>query len=303
MDYNHKKELGFICLGRMGLNMSTQLAEKGYRVIGVDPNPAVKSIATAVGIEVVDDYLAMVGSLTDSKLVWLMVPSAFVDNVLTELIPLLNAGDTVIDGGNSFYQDSLRRHQLLQEKGINFLDVGVSGGMSGARNGASLMIGGNQELFNQHEHIFSTLAAANGYARVGNAGAGHFVKMVHNGIEYGMMGAVAEGINVLHENSEKFGIDIKEVFKPYEHESIITSKLVTWLRQAFDDGQIELLKGEVPAGETESEMEHITTISDVRILKAALEQRRSTRVNESYTGKLIAAMRNQFGGHKTIAKE
>ncbi|MEY3784578.1 MAG: 6-phosphogluconate dehydrogenase-like protein [Candidatus Parcubacteria bacterium] len=300
---NQKKELGFIGLGRMGFNMSTQLAEKGYRVVGVDSNSEVKSAALNVGIEVVADYQEMINALTAAKVIWLMVPSKFVDDVLNEIIPLVNAGDTIIDGGNSFYQDSLRRHKLLAEKEINFLDVGVSGGMSGARFGASLMIGGSQELFNQHEHIFSSLAAADGYARVGNAGAGHFVKMVHNGIEYGMMGAVAEGINVLHENSEKFGIDIKEVFKPYEHESIITSKLVTWLRQAYDDGQIDLLKGEVPTGETEFEMEHITTIADVKILTAALEQRKATRVQESYIGKLIAAMRNQFGGHKTIAKE
>ncbi len=297
-----KNELGFSSLGRMGFNMSTRLVEKGFRVVGVDPNIEVKAAALDAGIEIAANYKKMLDSFTGNRLVWLMVPSALIDGVLNELIPYLKNGDVVIDGGNSFYQDSIRRHKLLNDKGIGFLDVGISGGITGARNGASIMVGGEQDLFNQLEHLFIALAADNGYARVGNAGAGHFVKMIHNGIEYGMMGAVAEGMAVLHDYSDQFGIDINEVFKPYEHESIITSKLISWLRQAYDDGQIDLLKGEVPAGETESEMEHITTIGDVKILKAALAQRRETRVNESYLGKLIAAMRNQFGGHKTINK-
>jgi len=303
MNSDNTKEIGFIGLGRMGFNMSTHLVEKGFRVIGVDPNTEIKASALDAGIEVANDYQDMINKLPVTKVIWLMVPSALVDMVLVELIPLLNAGDTVIDGGNSFYQNSLRRHKLLNEKKINFLDVGVSGGVVGARYGASLMIGGNTELFKKYEYLFAALAAENGYARVGNEGAGHFVKMVHNGIEYGMMGAVAEGMNVLHEHEGELGIDIREVFKPYEHESIITSKLVSWLRKAYEDGQIETLKGEVPTGETEAEMEFITTISDVKVLEAALAQRRATRVEESYIGKLLSAMRYQFGGHKTIAKK
>lgn len=165
------------------------------------------------------------------------------------------------------------------------------------------MVGSEIEVFQKHEHIYEALAAKNGYARVGGPGAGHFVKMVHNGIEYGMMGAIAEGVTVLHEQQEQFGIDMGEVMKPYEHESIISSKLISWLRQAYDDGQIELIKGEVPTGETESEMEYITTIGDVKVLQAALEQRKATREHPSYLGKLLAAMRNQFGGHAVISKK
>lgn len=298
-----KKELGFIGLGRMGLNMVTLLVEKGYRVVGVDPNEEACAAARAAGVEVADSYADMVGALSSDRLIWVMVPSTFVDDVLHELTSLLTAGDTVIDGGNSFYQDSLRRHQAFKEKELLFLDTGTSGGMSGARYGASIMVGGNVEVFQKHEHVYQALAADDGYARVGGPGAGHFVKMVHNGIEYGMMGAIAEGITVLHEHEDEFGIDLKEVFKPYEHESIISSKLVSWLKEAYEEGQIERIAGEVPTGETESEMEHITTIGDVKVLKAALLQRKETRENPSYLGKLVAAMRNQFGGHAVIKKD
>lgn len=298
-----KKELGFIGLGRMGLNMATLLVEKGYRVVGVDPNEAARATARSAGIEVVETSADMVAALPADRLVWIMVPSTFVDSVLDALTPHLIAGDTIIDGGNSFYQDSLRRYKTLKEKELHFLDTGTSGGMTGARHGASIMVGGDAEVFAKHEHVYEALAAPGGYARVGDAGAGHFVKMVHNGIEYGMMGAIAEGVTVLHEHEEQFGIDLKAVFKPYEHESIISSKLVSWLREAYEEGQIELIKGEVPTGETESEMEHVTTIADVKVLKAALEQRKQTRENPSYLGTLVAAMRNQFGGHTVITKE
>lgn len=297
-----KNEIGFVGLGRMGLNMVSLLIEKQYRVIGVDPSEEAKKYAKEAGVEVSENYQAMIFALAIPRVVWIMVPSAFVDGVIDEIAPLLHVGDTIIDGGNSFYQDSLRRHTALEEKGFNFLDCGTSGGMQGARHGSSLMIGGKQDVFAIHEHIFKALAAENGYARVGNEGAGHFVKMIHNGIEYGMMGAIAEGVSVLHAHEEQFGINLKEVFKPYEHESIIASKLVTWLHQAYDAGQIDAIKGKVPRGETESEMEHITTIGDVKVLRAALDQRQATRENESYLGKLIAAMRNQFGGHKVIDK-
>jgi len=298
-----KKEIGFIGLGRMGINMVTLLVEKGYRVVGSDPSSEAREAAAAVGVEIVSNYAEMAAALSSQKTVWVMVPSKYVDAVLEELLPHLNPGDTIIDGGNSFYQDSLRRHKALKEKGLKFLDVGTSGGMEGARHGASIMVGGLPEVFAPVEHIFAALATSGGYARVGNEGAGHFVKMIHNGIEYGMMGAIAEGVSVLHEHEAEFGIDLKEVFKPYEHESIITSKLVTWLRTAYDEGQIELIKGEVPQGETEFEMEHITTLGEVKVLEAALAQRKQTRKQESYLGKLVAAMRNQFGGHKVISRE
>lgn len=296
-------ELGFAGLGRMGLNMALLLKEKGYRVVGYNRSEEPRKAAAEAGIEAVASLSEMVAALAEPRTVWLMVSSSAVDTVLEELVPMLAEGDTIIDGGNSFYKDSIRRHAMLREKGILFLDCGTSGGMEGARHGASIMVGGPLATFAQHEHIFKALAAENGYARVGNEGAGHFVKMVHNGIEYGMMGAIAEGMTVLHEHEAQFDIKLHDVLKPYEHESIITSKLVSWLREAYDEGQIDAIKGVVPQGETEAEMEHITTIGDVKVLEAALLQRKQTREQESYLGKLVAAMRNQFGGHKVIGKE
>lgn len=287
----------------MGLNMTMHLVEEGYRVVGYNRSDSPKGEAEKAGIEVVPSLPELVSALPSPRVVWLMVSSSAVDTVLQELIPLLTSGDTVIDGGNSFYKESIRRHTELKEKDIDFLDCGTSGGMQGARQGASIMVGGKADVFAMHEHIFKALAAQDGYARVGNEGAGHFVKMVHNGIEYGMMGAIAEGMTVLHEHEAEFGIDLKAVLRPYEHESIITSKLVSWLREAYEEGQIDAIKGEVPQGETEFEMEHITTIGDVKVLEAALAQRKQTRKQESYLGKLVAAMRNQFGGHKVIARE
>ncbi len=298
-----KKQLGFIGLGRMGLNMAARLVEQGYEVVGVDPSDEARVRARAAGIQVVDSYEDMVTVLKDTRLVWVMVPSRLVDTVLEKLMPLLAPGETIIDGGNSFYQDSLRRHKVMAEKGLNFLDCGTSGGLEGARYGASLMVGGLESVFTANEHIFKALATENGYARVGNAGAGHFVKMVHNGIEYGMMGAIAEGVTVLHEHKEQFGIDLAEVFKPFEHESVISSKLVTWLREAYAEGKVDAIAGTVPTGETESEMEHITTIGEVKVLEAALAQRKATRENPSYLGQLVAAMRNQFGGHSILPKK
>jgi 6-phosphogluconate dehydrogenase len=294
------KNIGFIGLGRMGLPMTLHLVEQGYHVVGYNRGEEPRQAAAAAGVDVVSNLPELVSKLQTPRVVWLMVSSSAVDTVLDELTPLLAPGDTIIDGGNSFYQDSLRRHSDLSAKNLNFLDCGTSGGLHGARHGASLMVGGDPELFSTHEHLFRALAAPHGYARVGTAGAGHFVKMVHNGIEYGMMGAIAEGMSVLHDHRDRFGIELREVLKPYEHESIITSKLVTWLREAYDQGQIERISGEVPRGETETEMEHITTLSEVRVLEAALAQRKQSREKPSYLGKLVAAMRNQFGGHSVV---
>ena len=297
------KELGFVGLGRMGMNMAAHLVESGYRVVGYNRSQEPREEAGSLGVETVDTLTELTGALSTPRVIWLMVSSSAVDTVLEELVPLLKPGDTVIDGGNSFYQDSIRRHQELADQEISYLDCGTSGGMDGARHGAAIMVGGNKTVFEQQEHIFRTLATKDGYARVGKAGAGHFVKMIHNGIEYGMMGAIAEGMTVLKQNEETFDFDLRAALRVYEHESIISSKLVSWLGAAYDQGQIDLIKGEVPRGETESEMEHILTLGEVKVLKAALEQRRATRERESYLGKLVAAMRNQFGGHKVINNE
>lgn len=299
------KELIFIGLGRMGAAMTEHLVEQGYTVYGFDVSEEARQAAAATGVTVYDDLTATVSAMSGRKVVWSMIHNHYVDDLLTELQPLLTTDDIIIDGGNTFFKDTLRRAADAHEHNFHYFDCGTSGGMEGARHGASLMIGGPASVFGDIEHIFAALAAPNAYARVGNSGAGHFVKMVHNSIEYGMMGAIAEGMHLVESQKDTLGIEIKEVLKPYEHNSIITSSLVSWLVSAYQtDGYLEQIAGEVPAGDTEMEMEYIIQEHGraMPVLQAALEQRKATRDTPSRTGTLISAMRNQFGGHKTIKK-
>jgi 6-phosphogluconate dehydrogenase len=241
--------------------------------------------------------------MSDRKVVWMMVPSKFVDEVLAEVTTELNKNDIIIDGGNTFFKETLARAEATKAKGIHYVDCGTSGGVEGARHGASLMVGGNAAVVSEIEHIFTTLAAPGGYGHVGKSGAGHFVKMVHNGIEYGMMGAIAEGVNFIESEQPALEINVRTALKPYENGSIISSNLMSWLADSFTTpGYLEQIAGEVPAGETEMEMEYIIEQSKSPVLNAALEQRKATREAPSRTGTFISAMRNQFGGHKTIKK-
>ena len=298
------KEIVFIGLGRMGATMAANLISQTYVVHGFDVNEQARKKATNDGIKTCDTIADTINSMTGQKIVWLMVPSKFVEDVLDEVHPQLSPGDIIIDGGNSFFRDTLRRSRELSQKKIIYVDCGTSGGVEGARNGASLMVGADKETFDSIEHIFKTLATENGYARVGDTGAGHFVKMVHNGIEYGMMGAIAEGMNLIESEESELNINVMETLKPYENGSIVTSNLMSWLADSYQtDGYLDQIAGEVPVGETEMEMEYITkTYKDTPILDAALKQRKETRINSSRVGTLISAMRNQFGGHKVLKK-
>lgn len=299
-----QKELIFIGLGRMGRGMAEHLSENGFIVHGFDVSEEMRAEADEVGITVSNSLNEAIGAMSGRKIVWLMVPSKFVDSVIDEVIPKLSPRDIVIDGGNSFFKDTLRRGKMLTEKEIHFVDCGTSGGTRGARHGASLMVGGPDEVVKEIEHIFHTLAAPDAYAHLGKTGAGHFVKMVHNGIEYGMMGALAEGMSYIEDHQTEFDIRIKDVFKPYQHGSVIESSLVNWLADSYmTEGYLENIAGEVPRGETEEEMEFIITAKKTPILEAAVEQRKATRGNPTRIGTLLSAMRNQFGGHKTIEKK
>jgi len=299
-----KKEITFIGLGRMGAAMVTLLSEKGYQVHGYDPSQTARTNATDAGIQVYQTLEDAVHTLDMPRTVWLMVPAKYVDDVIQQLLPILTKGDTIIDGGNSFFKDTLRRENELADSGINYIDCGTSGGVEGARNGASLMVGGEQNIVEEHAHLFKDLATENGYGHVGESGAGHFVKMVHNGIEYGMMGAIAEGLNVLHEHKAGLNLDIIKTLNPYQNGSIIESNLMNWVSEAYhQDGYLAKIAGEVPKGETEMEMEYLISNENVLILEAALAQRKATRKEPSFIGTLISAMRNQFGGHKIINKK
>jgi 6-phosphogluconate dehydrogenase len=297
------KQIAFIGLGRMGAAMAAHLAEQAYDVHGYDANEEARDTAQQAGIQVHKTLEDTINALTGPRLVWMMVPSKYVDDVLQQLTPLLVEDDTIVDGGNSFFKDTVNRHHNLAGSKIHYIDCGTSGGVEGARNGASLMVGGTKETVKRFEHIFKDLALESGYGHVGETGAGHFVKMVHNGIEYGMMGAIAEGINVLHEHKEGLAINITEALEPYQHGSIITSNLMNWLADAYKtEGYLEKIAGEVPTGETEMEMQYLINHENVRVLDAAVLQRKLTRLDPSFIGTLISAMRNQFGGHKTIGK-
>lgn len=299
-----QKELTFIGLGKMGGAMTARLCEKGFTVYGFDTNPEMRDQARKHGVHVFDTLQEAVQASADThKIVWLMIPARFVEDTLSALAPLLTKGDIIIDGGNSFFKDTIERESLFEAKGIAYVDCGTSGGVDGARNGASLMVGCEKSVFPRVKHVIEALATENGYGYVGEPGAGHFVKMVHNGIEYGMMGAIAEGINILDTHKQGLSLNIKEALKPFEHGSVIESNLISWLSDAYNiEGYLEHIAGKVPVGETEVEMEYLTEHEQVLVLQAALQQRKLTRDNPSFIGALISAMRNQFGGHVVVQK-
>ncbi|MCB9815696.1 NADP-dependent phosphogluconate dehydrogenase [Candidatus Nomurabacteria bacterium] len=297
------KELVFIGLGKMGSAMTARLVAEGYVVHGFDVSVDMRLEAEKLGVKTYDSIAEAITSISGRKVIWLMVPSKFVDSVLAEICISLATDDIIIDGGNSFFKDTIKRAAETKSKGFYYVDCGTSGGVNGARNGASLMVGGDNETISYIENIFMTLAAPNAYGHVGGTGAGHFVKMVHNGIEYGMAGAIAEGMAFIEDNAQELKINQLEVLKPFEHESIIASKLMTWMSEVYKkDAYLENISGEVPKGETEEEMEFIVSHRQTPVLEAALLQRKETRENPSRIGSLISALRNQFGGHKTIQK-
>ncbi len=296
-----KKEIGFVGLGKMGQKMVPSLISKGYTVAAYDiSRESVDKIKNAGAIPAYS-IQDMVQSLHRRKVILIMVPAGKpADDVVSELFSLLSSGDIVIDGGNSYFEDSIRRYNLLKSKGINFLDVGVSGGVDGAMNGACMMVGGDRHIFDEVEFLFKDLCVKDGYGYIGKNGAGHFIKMVHNGIEYGMMAALSEGMQAIDQYKEKFDFDVKEIVKVYSHGSIIEGKLVNYLGSALKDSGFESISGEVPKGETEDEMEKLEKLSEMLILRQARMTRVATRKNPSYSGKITAALRNQFGGHKVI---
>jgi 6-phosphogluconate dehydrogenase len=297
-------KLGYIGLGKMGFNMVERLLEKGHTVVVYDKNEeAVKNISEK-GAQTALSLHSLTEALPQPRLVWLMIPYQSVEPVLKELVPLLQEGDTVIDGGNSPYKESMRRAVELAEKGIDFLDVGVSGGPGGARNGACLMIGGKETQYEKFEELFRSLSADQGYGYMGKAGSGHFVKMVHNGIEYGMMQAIAEGFAIM--KASPFDLNLSEVAEVYNHKSVIESRLIGWLKHAFEEYG-EVLKD--IDGSVSQSGEGLWTVEagkelriPVPIIEGALNFRMQSQNKPSYTGKIVSALRNQFGGHTVFKK-
>jgi len=298
-----KLKIGFIGLGRMGSNMVFNLLDHKYEVVVYNRTQEKMEEPVKAGATPASSISELVKLLPEKKVVWLMVNAGeALDAVLAELTPLLKEGDIVVDGGNSYYKDSQKRYANLKKLGISYMDCGTSGGMGGARNGACLMIGGDRESFEYIKNIFKDLAIPDGFAYLGDSGAGHFVKMVHNGIEYGMMSALGEGFEAIKNSS--LNINLIEVAKVYSHGSIVESKLMGWLAEAYnEEGYLEAISGNVPKGETEEEMKKLLGEHAMPSLVNALKVREDSRTTPTYTGKLISAMRNKFGGHKVNKEE
>jgi 6-phosphogluconate dehydrogenase len=297
-------KLGYIGLGKMGLNMVERLLEKGHQVVAFDRSHDAVTQAQEKGARTAETLAGLVAALPLPRLIWVMVPYGAVDAVLGELVPLLARGDTVIDGGNSPYKESIRRSGELALQSIDFLDAGVSGGPAGARKGACIMVGGRREAFLRLESLFADLSVEKGYGYMGRAGAGHFVKMVHNGIEYGMMQALAEGFAVL--KAAPFGLDLRKVADLYDHASVIESRLVGWLKAAYEQHGEELRD---ISGTVEQSGEGAWTVEAGRelgvptpVIDDALRFRLQSREAPSYAGQVLSALRNQFGGHDVRGK-
>jgi 6-phosphogluconate dehydrogenase len=295
-------ELGMIGLGRMGANMTERLVRGGHRVVGFDPKEEARKRIADKGADCAASLAALTAKLKPARAVWMMVPAgAVTDSTINTLLPLLDAGDTLIDGGNSNYKDTLRRAKMLAEKKIQYVDSGTSGGVWGLDEGYSLMIGGDAAAVERLRPIFATLAPAHdrGWGRVGPVGSGHFTKMIHNGIEYGLMQAYAEGFSIL-QHKEEFGLDLHQIAEIWRYGSVVRSWLLDLTAHALD--QNPALKGIAPYVEDSGEgrwtvSEAIDLNVSAPVIALSLLERLRSRDADSFVDKLLAAMRNEFGGH------
>ena len=302
-------ELGMVGLGRMGSNMVHRLISKGgHRVITYDRSDEAVRASEAWGALGATSLENLVEKLAAPRAVWVMVPAGeATEATINGLIPLLSGGDTVLDGGNANYKDTIRRGEKLRQHGLNFMDVGTSGGIWGLTEGYSLMIGGNREVFKRLESIFQALAPASdrGYGHVGPTGAGHFVKMVHNGVEYGLMEAYAEGFELL-EAKEDLGLDLAQIAQIWRYGSVVRSWLLDMTAAALeDDPKLENLQSYVEdSGEGRWTVEESIELAvPAPVIALSLQMRFRSRQEQPFGGKLLAAMRNRFGGHAVRSSE
>lgn len=299
---SEKKEIGLIGLGKMGMNIALKLNDLGWKVTATDTDQQKKEFAKEKMVTVLEKAKDF-RSLPRSRLIWIMVPAGKpVEEVLfgkDGLAEILSKGDIIIDGGNSFYEDSIRRAKKLGRKGIFFLDAGVSGGPEGARQGLSLMVGGNPLAFARTEHLFRDLAVPQGFVYAGKSGAGHFVKMAHNGIEYGMMQAIAEGFSVMKKSP--FRLNLEKIAEIFNRGSVIESRLMGWLERALEEYGENLAGISWKVGHTGEGEWTVKTAKKLKvpvpIIAGAFKFRVKSKKRPSFTGKILSALRNQFGGH------
>ena len=297
-----KKEMGYIGLGKMGKNMVFRLLEKRWQIIAY--NRSFESVEEVVqrGAMGVHSLKEVISKLSIPRTVWVMVPHQAVDEVINELMPILDKGDLIIDGGNSPYREAVRRAEELNEKGIEFLDIGVSGGPGGALTGACMMVGGKKELYDRlnDSGFFQDTCLPDGWGHMGSSGAGHFVKMVHNGIEYGMMQSIAEGFDLLRHSSE-YDLDLEKVTDVYSHGSVVTSSLVSWMHDGYKKYGKDL--NEISGKASSTGEGHWTVEAGKRenismpSIQVALDVRGASQDKPSYQGKVVSTMRGEFGQH------
>ena len=294
-------KLGMIGLGRMGAAMTERLVRGGHRVVGFDRTQDKRELVEAKGAESAASLAALVAMLEIPRTLWLMVPAEVIDPIISELLPLLAAGDTLVDGGNSNYKDTLRRAQRLADKQIDYVDCGTSGGVWGLNEGYSLMVGGDATVVERLRPIFETLAprAAEGWGHVGPVGSGHFTKMVHNGIEYGLMQAYAEGFSIMQGKSE-FGLNLHQVAEIWRYGSVVRSWLLELTSAALDKNPT--MEGIAPWVDDSGEgrwtvTEAIDLDIPAPVITLSLLARLRSRDADCFSDKLLSAMRNEFGGH------
>jgi 6-phosphogluconate dehydrogenase len=292
-------KIGLIGLGKMGYNLALNLHDNNHEVIAYNRSPEKTKNIEKEGLTGAYSLEEFVGKLGKPRVIWMMLTAGeVVDQMIENLLPLLEKGDILIDGGNSNYHDTLRRYEQIKALGINFVDVGTSGGIDGARNGACMMIGAEDEVFSVIEPFIKTSCVENGYLHTGANGSGHYVKMVHNGIEYGMLQAMAEGFEILEKS--RFDLDYELVAKVWNNGSVIRGWLMELMEQAFKkDPNLDLIKGEV-----RSSGEGLWTVQEAldlqvpaHVITSSLFTRYRSFQQDTFSGKVIAALRNEFGGH------
>ena len=293
-------DTGLIGAGKMGHALALNMLDHGHRVVVYSRNPDKAAAFNAEGFEGTADLEELVSKLPDPKIIWLMVPAGeAVDEMLEQLTPLLKKGDILIDGGNSHYRDSVRRSESLAAKNLHYVDAGISGGPLGARSGACMMIGAEGKIFNHLDPLFKDICIEGGYLHVGESGAGHYVKMVHNGIEYGMMQAIAEGFTLL--NSGPYQLNFGDIANLWNHGSVIRSWLIELTAKMFAaDPTLKNFKGIAGSSGT-----GLWTVEEALLRKVslpaitqALYARYDSEQGEHFSAKIIAGLRHEFGGHE-----
>lgn len=292
-------QIGIVGLGKMGFNLALNLHRNMFKVLAYDISDDARKRLRSEQVDAAESLKDLAAAFTAKRVIWLMVPSgSIVDDTINTLVPLLSKGDIIIDGGNSNYKDSVRRYRSLGEKGIDFLDCGTSGGVSGALNGVCAMIGGKQEVFAQCEAIFKAVSIENGYLYCGESGSGHFIKMVHNGIEYGMMQSIAEGFELMHRSEYDFNHEA--VASLWNNGSVIRSWLMELTANAFSkDAHLDKIRGVMhSSGEGKWMLETALEKSVATpVIALSLMMRYRSQQEDTFSGKVVAALRNEFGGH------